>query len=133
MATRTALLAVSELRKLYPVGHRVLSGRHMAQRSLLHAVDGVDFAIGRGETVGLVGESGCGKSTLVRLVARLIDPTAGTIRFDGAEISAVAARKFGRSPCHCRSADPLARLTWCVTARSGRKSRAPDRSTLGTA
>ena len=98
MATRTALLAVSELRKLYPVGHRVLSGRHMAQRSLLHAVDGVDFAIGRGETVGLVGESGCGKSTLVRLVARLIDPTAGTIRFDGAEISAVAARKFGRSP-----------------------------------
>ena len=72
-------------------------GRRKAQRSLLHAVDGVDFVIGRGETVGLVGESGCGKSTLVRLLARLIDPTAGTIRFDGAEIGAVPARKFGRS------------------------------------
>lgn len=97
IANPPSLLAVSELRKLYPVGHRVLPGRRKAQRSLLHAVDGVDFVIRRGETVGLVGESGCGKSTLVRLLARLIDPTAGTIKFDGAEIGAVPARKFGRS------------------------------------
>jgi oligopeptide/dipeptide ABC transporter ATP-binding protein len=62
----------------------------------LHAVDGVGFAIGRGETVGLVGESGCGKSTVVRLLARLLDPSAGTIRFDGEEIGAVPARRFGR-------------------------------------
>jgi oligopeptide/dipeptide ABC transporter ATP-binding protein len=94
----SALLRVSELRKLYPVEHRALRNLRRSKRSQLHAVDGVSFAIGCGETVGLVGESGCGKSTLARLVARLIDPTTGTISFDGADISAVAARKFGRSP-----------------------------------
>ena len=50
-----------------------------------------------GETLGLVGESGCGKSTLVRLVTRLIDPQAGEIRFDGTDIGAVPARRFGRT------------------------------------
>jgi oligopeptide/dipeptide ABC transporter ATP-binding protein len=69
---------------------------------LLHAVDGVSFAIGHGETVGLVGESGCGKSTLARLLARLIDPTEGSIQLDGEEISAVPARRFGRSPLRAR-------------------------------
>ncbi len=92
------LLAVDGLRKLYPVGKVAPPWRRHAARSLLHAVDGVSFAIGRGETVGLVGESGCGKSTLVRLLARLIDPSAGAIRFDGAEIGAVPARRFGHSP-----------------------------------
>ena len=66
--------------------------------SLLHAVDGVSFTIGHGETVGLVGESGCGKSTVVRLIARLIDPSDGSIRFDGVEIAAVPARHFGVAP-----------------------------------
>ena len=62
------------LKKLYPV-------RRGLRRALLHAVDGVDIEIGRGECVGLVGESGCGKSTLARLVAGLIAPSAGVIRF----------------------------------------------------
>ncbi|MFL5269217.1 MAG: ATP-binding cassette domain-containing protein, partial [Stellaceae bacterium] len=76
-----ALLEIEGLRKLYPLGSAPPPWRRGRSRPLLHAVDGVGFTIGRGETIGLVGESGCGKSTLVRLLARLIDPTAGSIRF----------------------------------------------------
>ncbi|MGE0717180.1 MAG: ABC transporter ATP-binding protein [Alphaproteobacteria bacterium] len=53
----------------------------------VHSVDGVDFAIGEGETLGLVGESGCGKSTVARTVLRLVEPTAGTIRLGGTDIT----------------------------------------------
>ena len=88
------LLEVSGLRKLYPMV--AAKGWRRAPASSLHAVDGVGLTIGKGETVGLVGESGCGKSTLVRLLARLIDPSAGTIRFAGADIGTVPARRFGR-------------------------------------
>ena len=91
------LLAVRGLRKLYPVGRPAAPWRRGAHRALLHAVDDVSFTIGRGETVGLVGELGCGKSTVVRLIARLIDPTAGAIWFDGAEIGTLPARNFGSS------------------------------------
>jgi oligopeptide/dipeptide ABC transporter ATP-binding protein len=91
------LLAVDGLRKLYPVGtHRIW--RRGDAPSFLHAVDGVSFTIGRGETVGLVGESGCGKSTVVRLIARLIDVSDGSIRFDGDEIGGMPARQFALTP-----------------------------------
>jgi peptide/nickel transport system ATP-binding protein len=97
MTSDRPLLAVEGLRKLYPVGkHRIW--RRGAAPSLLHAVDGVSFTIGRGETVGLVGESGCGKSTIVRLIARLLDVSDGSIRFDGEEIGRVPARQFGLAP-----------------------------------
>ena len=57
------------------------------KQRVVHAVDGVDLDVAKGETVGLVGESGCGKSTLARVIARIHTPTAGSIRFDGHEIA----------------------------------------------
>ena len=97
MTSDRPLLAVDGLRKLYPIGKRRL-WRRGAAPSFLHAVDGVSFTIGRGETVGLVGESGCGKSTIARLIARLLDPSDGSLRFAGEEIGSVPARHFGRAP-----------------------------------
>jgi oligopeptide/dipeptide ABC transporter ATP-binding protein len=97
MTSDRPLLAVDGLRKLYPIGKRRL-WRRGAAPSFLHAVDGVSFTIGRGETVGLVGESGCGKSTIARLIARLLDPSDGSLRFAGEEIGRVPARHFGRAP-----------------------------------
>jgi oligopeptide/dipeptide ABC transporter ATP-binding protein len=82
------LLQVERLHKRFPVG----GGR------LLHAVDDVDLRIAAGESVGLVGESGCGKSTLVRLIARLVDPSAGRIVFAGDDLAAVPARRFASVP-----------------------------------
>jgi peptide/nickel transport system ATP-binding protein len=73
-----------ELKKYFPIQ------RH----GLLHAVDDVSFSIGAGESVGLVGESGCGKSTLVRLVTRMLDPTAGDIIYRGRNIGFIPARRF---------------------------------------
>ena len=83
----SALLEVAQLTRHFPTG-----------AGTLHAVDGVDLTLQRGESVGLVGESGCGKSTLVRVLARLIDPTGGAIRIDGADIGAVPARRFATHP-----------------------------------
>jgi ABC-type oligopeptide transport system ATPase subunit len=79
----TTLLETHGLTKLYPV-------RRGFRSASLHAVDGVDVQISKGECVGLVGESGCGKSTLARLVAGLIGPTAGDIDFAaGARVQVV--------------------------------------------
>ena len=77
------LLEVEGLTRHYPVR---LPGGLFGRRASLKAVDGVGFAIRRGETLGLVGESGCGKSTTAKLVLGLIPPTAGSIRFDGAAV-----------------------------------------------
>ena len=77
------LLAVHELIKHFPLGGGLLS----RPRAWVRAVDGVSFAVKRGESFGLVGESGCGKTTLGRLVLRLIDPSGGRIEFDGRDFS----------------------------------------------
>jgi oligopeptide transport system ATP-binding protein len=76
------MLEVSDLAVHFPVRHGLLRQRRQSVR----AVDGVSFTIEQGETVGLVGESGCGKSTLGRAVIRLIEPTRGTIKFNGADL-----------------------------------------------
>jgi oligopeptide transport system ATP-binding protein len=78
-----SLLEIKNLKTHFPIRAGVL------QRPVgwVRAVDGVSFAINEGETVGLVGESGCGKTTLGRTILRLIEPTAGEIRFDGQDIT----------------------------------------------
>jgi oligopeptide transport system ATP-binding protein len=70
--------------------------RGVLRRTVGHvrAVDGVDLAVQAGSTVGLVGESGSGKSTLARVLLRLLDPTAGTITFDGRDITKVSERQM---------------------------------------
>lgn len=67
-----------------------------SRRRLLRAVSDVSFAIKRGETLGLVGESGCGKSTLARLVLRLIEPDAGTVRFSGSSFTGASTSEARR-------------------------------------
>ncbi|HSQ28642.1 MAG TPA: dipeptide ABC transporter ATP-binding protein [Gemmatimonadaceae bacterium] len=75
----TPLLSVRDLRKHFPIKTGVFGRAAGAVR----AVDGVSFDVMPGETLGLVGESGCGKSTTGRMILRLIEPTAGSIEFDG--------------------------------------------------
>ena len=85
--TSSALLQVDGLVKHFPV-RRGLFGR---AAGAVRAVDGVSLQIAAGETLGVVGESGCGKSTLGRLVLRLIEPTTGSVRFDGRELGTLDA------------------------------------------
>ena len=77
------VLEVRDLKKHFPIRHGFLRRRG----GEVFAVDGVSFAIAPRETLGLVGESGCGKSTVGRTVLRLIEPTAGSIRLDGRDIT----------------------------------------------
>jgi len=85
-----ALLSVRGLTKHFPI-RKGLFGRTAGQ---VRAVDGVSFDVARGETLGLVGESGCGKSTTGRCILRLIEPTAGAVRFDGADVRALDAGRL---------------------------------------
>src|SRR3954453_3381020 len=83
-AAGETLLRVRDLVKHFPVKSGLLS--RTVER--VHAIDGVSFDIGRGETLGLVGESGCGKSTTGRCILRLIEPTSGEIWFEGRDPTA---------------------------------------------
>ena len=78
-----SLLEVEDLAVHFPIG----SARLRGTRQVLRAVDGVSLSLMAGETLGIVGESGCGKTTLGRAILRLLTPTAGTIRFEGRDIT----------------------------------------------
>ncbi|MFF4322481.1 ABC transporter ATP-binding protein [Streptomyces sp. NPDC001568] len=77
------LLRVTGLVKHFPINKGLLR----RQTGAVKAVDGIDFDVRRGETLGVVGESGCGKSTMGRLITRLLEPTGGTVEFEGRDIT----------------------------------------------
>jgi oligopeptide transport system ATP-binding protein len=87
----TALLEVTDLVKHFPIKRGILFDREVDQ---VRAVDGVSFMVQRGETLGLVGESGSGKSTACRAVLQLIEPTSGSIKFEGREIAGLSRRQM---------------------------------------
>ncbi|MCQ9129298.1 ABC transporter ATP-binding protein [Streptomyces hilarionis] len=77
------LLKVTGLQKHFPIKKGLLQ----RQVGAVHAVDGIDFEVRSGETLGVVGESGCGKSTMGRLITRLLEPTGGKVEFEGKDIT----------------------------------------------
>jgi peptide/nickel transport system ATP-binding protein len=114
MTEPRALLEVSDLKKHYPVRAGIL------RRAVgtVHAVDGVSFTLGFGETLGLVGESGCGKSTVARSILRLIEPTSGSIRLNGRDITRLrkAELRPNRRSMQIIFQDPFASLNPRMTA-----------------
>jgi oligopeptide/dipeptide ABC transporter ATP-binding protein len=86
-----ALVEVRDLVKHFPLTRGIIFQR---QVGAVHAVDGVSFDVLRGESFGIVGETGCGKTTTARLITRLLEPTSGTIRFEGDDISRISKRKL---------------------------------------
>ena len=79
-----ALLAVNDLKMHFPIRQGIFIQR---QTGAVRAVDGVSFSVAPGQTLGLVGESGCGKSTTARVVSKLLEPTAGSVVFEGQDIA----------------------------------------------
>jgi peptide/nickel transport system ATP-binding protein len=98
------LLVVEKLVKEYPrqgataVLTKLFSRKPPTEPEQFRAVDGISFTVGKGESVGLVGESGCGKSTTSMMVMRLLDQTSGRIVFDGDEIGSILPNAFARLP-----------------------------------
>jgi oligopeptide/dipeptide ABC transporter ATP-binding protein len=84
------LVEVEHLSKLFPVRQGVFARGH----EYVHAVEDVSLTVRKGETLGIVGESGCGKSTTARLMVRLLEPTSGTVRFEGEDITRWSHRQL---------------------------------------
>jgi oligopeptide transport system ATP-binding protein len=103
------LLEVTDLVKHFPIKRGLLIDREVDQ---VKAVDGVSLRVGRGETLGLVGESGSGKSTLSRTILQLLEPTSGSVVFEGREIAGLSRRAMRplRSEMQMIFQDPFASL-----------------------
>ncbi len=87
---RDVLLKVEGLEKHFPIKKGILQ----RQVGAVKAVDGIDFEVRKGETLGVVGESGCGKSTMGRVITRLQDPTGGKVTFEGQDITHLSTAKM---------------------------------------
>jgi oligopeptide/dipeptide ABC transporter ATP-binding protein len=110
------LLSVKNLKKYFPIRRGVLS----RVAAYVKAVDDISFEVDKGETFGLVGESGCGKTTAGRAVLRLIEPDAGTIRFDGIDLLSLKREelRLRRRDMQIIFQDPYASLNPRMTIRS---------------
>ena len=87
-----AVLTVSNVKKHFPI---LVNGKGLyRERRMLKAVDGVSLAIGRGETLGLVGESGCGKTTLAKVILKLYPPTAGRVFYGDTDVTDLSSRQM---------------------------------------
>jgi oligopeptide/dipeptide ABC transporter ATP-binding protein len=107
--TGTPLIESEHLQLYFPVKKGILVDRTIG---FVHAVDDVSIALAEGETLGIVGESGCGKSTLARCMVRLLEPTAGVLRFRGRDITHLGRKKLEpiRSEVQLVFQDPVASL-----------------------
>ena len=93
------IVELEHVTKHFPVKQGVFA----RGRARVHAVEDVTLTVRKGETLGIVGESGCGKSTTARLMLRLLDPTSGTIRFEGRDITRpLPTASCGRCGGRCR-------------------------------
>ena len=112
--TTEPLLEVNGLHVRFPLR----SGLMQRVTGDVNAVSGADFAIPRGEAYGLVGESGCGKTTVARAVLQLIRPSAGTIRFDGEDLTAMSPAQLApfRRRVQAIFQDPFSSLNPRMTA-----------------
>jgi len=90
MSVSEDLLVVTDLQKHFPIRRGLLQ----RQVGAVQAVDGLTFSVRKGETLSLVGESGCGKTTTGRMLTRLLEPTAGTILFEGRDITHISTGKM---------------------------------------
>jgi oligopeptide transport system ATP-binding protein len=114
----TPMVEVRDLRMYFALQRRGLAARFGRQdEALLKAVDGVDLEIGRGESVGLVGESGCGKSTLGRCIVGLYQPTSGEVRVAGAHVRVGASGRTGSARAQIIFQDPYSSLNPRMTVR----------------
>jgi oligopeptide transport system ATP-binding protein len=113
----TALLEARDLLKHFPVRRGLVLPREIGR---VRAVDGVSFTVARGETLAIVGESGCGKSTLGRLLLRLIEPTSGTVQFDGTDLTGLGknALRAARRRMQMIFQDPFASLNPRLSVKS---------------
>lgn len=111
------LLSVHDLVKHFPVTRGIIFRRSVGT---VRAVDGVSFSIKPGETLGLVGESGCGKTTAARSILRLIEPTSGTVTFQGQDVLSLDSKRLRslRREMQVIFQDPFASLNPRMTVRS---------------
>ncbi len=111
------LLRVDHLMKHFPVTRGIIFKKEVGT---VQAVDDISFSVGKGETLGLVGESGCGKSTTARVILRLIEPTSGSVAFEGEDITGASRDRMRalRREMQIIFQDPFASLNPRMTVRS---------------